>query len=245
MARGDKATLAQWQLEDAARLRRLWNERRPKIEGRPISQGKFAEVHDFGTQGVVWQYLEGRIALNLQAALKFANGLGVSVKDFSPTLAKQFGKSVVVGSLEEPGGDVVTVDRLRVKGSAGSGLEPVDGDHVIEQMRLTQSWVSMRVPGAAPKNLKIISAAGNSMEPTFNDGDLLLVDTGIKAVDIDGIFVLRANNRLYIKRVRQKLDGTVVISSDNPLAGTPEELSGKQRVDCLGRVVWSWNGKKQ
>jgi len=82
------------------------------------------------------------------------------------------------------------------------------------------------------------------MHPTFNDGDLLLVDTGVKAVDIDGVFVLRTNGRLYIKRVRQRLDGAFEVKSDNPLAGTPEELTGKTKVDVLGRVVWAWNGKK-
>ena len=127
----------------------------------------------------------------------------------------------------------------------GPGHEMDDTDHVVERVTLVADWVKQTLPRlSSVSNLKVISAYGDSMLPTFNDGDLLLIDTGIKQVDIDGVFVLRANGRLYIKRVRQKLEGSFEVSSDNPLAGTPEPLSGKYKVDVLGRVVWAWNGRK-
>lgn len=46
------------------------------------------------------------------------------------------------------------------------------------------------------------------MSPTLNSGDIVLVDTGIAAIDIDGVYVLEAHGRLFIKRVRQRLDGS-------------------------------------
>jgi transcriptional regulator with XRE-family HTH domain len=72
--------LENWQLEDAARLRIFWDKKKPK------SQAAFGGDTGIGTQGMVWQYLEGRRPLNFDALIKFADGLGVSARDISPTL---------------------------------------------------------------------------------------------------------------------------------------------------------------
>lgn len=75
--------LKQWQLEDAARLKALFATR------AKMSQEKFGEAFEIGTQGAVWQYLHGRVPLNLDAALKFAKGLKCTLADISPILDKQ------------------------------------------------------------------------------------------------------------------------------------------------------------
>lgn len=75
--------LEPWQLEDAARLKRLWGAK------KPMSQQRFAAEYLDATQGAMWQYLDGRIPLNLDAAIKFASGLQVRVSDFSPRLAER------------------------------------------------------------------------------------------------------------------------------------------------------------
>lgn len=76
--------LEQWQVEDAARLKRLFEAREPKI-----SQMKFGEDYGIGSQGMVWQYLSAARPLNIDAATKFALGLGVSIDDFSVEIAGQ------------------------------------------------------------------------------------------------------------------------------------------------------------
>lgn len=75
--------LEDWQLEDAARLRRLFDEKAQK------SQQAFGADHHIGTQGMVWQYLSAKRPLNLDALIKFADGLGVSAREISPTLWKK------------------------------------------------------------------------------------------------------------------------------------------------------------
>lgn len=72
-----------WQLDDAARLKALFRER------SKLGQMQFGLTHDIGTQSAVGQYLNGHRPLNVAVALKFANGLGVPVSAFSPTLAQQ------------------------------------------------------------------------------------------------------------------------------------------------------------
>lgn len=74
-----------WQAEDAARLKALFEAR---AEPR-ISQMEFGAQFEIGSQGMVWQYLDGRRPLNISAAVAFARGLGVKVDQFSPTIAGQ------------------------------------------------------------------------------------------------------------------------------------------------------------
>lgn len=69
--------------KEAHALKRLFGER------STVSQAKFGKEHGLGTAGMVWQYLNGHRPLNLQAAVKFAKGLGVRIQDFSPRLAAQ------------------------------------------------------------------------------------------------------------------------------------------------------------
>jgi transcriptional regulator with XRE-family HTH domain len=51
-----------------------------------MSQEEFADKFEIGTQGMVWQYLNGYSPLNLEAAIKFARALRCTIGDFSPSL---------------------------------------------------------------------------------------------------------------------------------------------------------------
>jgi transcriptional regulator with XRE-family HTH domain len=77
-------TIEEWQSADAARLKALFEAREPKI-----SQTQFGEDFHIGTQGMVWQYMSGTRPLNIDSAMKFARGLGVTIDKFSPTIADQ------------------------------------------------------------------------------------------------------------------------------------------------------------
>lgn len=136
------------------------------------------------------------------------------------------------------------IPHLSAKGSMGIGELMLDEEEVIDRITLKADWLSSNLPGCRVADLAVISGRGNSMSPTFNDGDLLLVDTGIKGVSIDGVYVLSAHNRLFIKTVRQRIDGGFEISSDNPSVKTVDVLNGDHQVTVHGRVVWAWNGKK-
>lgn len=94
MGKGAKRKpLEAWQLEDARRLRELWDAK------KPMSQEKFAQDYLDATQGAFFQYVDGRIPLNLDAAMKFAAGLGVKISAISPTLAA---KIIAAAALETP-----------------------------------------------------------------------------------------------------------------------------------------------
>jgi hypothetical protein len=77
--------LEQWQKDDAKRLKALWL---ATVESDDkASQEAFAAQHGIGTQGAMWQFLNGYTPLNIFAAAKFARGLNCKIDAFSPTLA--------------------------------------------------------------------------------------------------------------------------------------------------------------
>ncbi len=120
----------------------------------------------------------------------------------------------------------------------------LDEDVIAGQLSLNPNWVSNTLHPSRQEALRFIHGYGDSMTPTFNSGDVLLVDTGILEVKIDGVYVLCAQNRLFIKRVRQRMDGVFEISSDNPVHKTVDLLNGNHNVRVLGRVIWVWNGRR-
>ena len=144
----------------------------------------------------------------------------------------------------QPKTDAIDIPILGVEGSMGDGSEQVD-EVVVSTLALTAQWLDKNIrPVTALSNLRFIHGYGDSMKPTFSNGDLLLVDGGIREILIDGIYVLNAHGRLFIKRVRQRMDGKFEISSDNPTVKTVDVLDGTHSVLILGRVVWAWNGIK-
>ncbi len=202
---------------------------------------------------MVWQYLNAKSPLNLSAALKFASGLRCEVADFSERLAAEMlrsGYSEEITRLRNMPLDKPKIDsdidipHLSARGSMGVGELMKEEEEVIDRIALKSDWIKSNLPGCRVADLAVISGRGNSMTPTFSDGDLLLVDTAIKEVNIDGVYVLSAHNRLFIKTVRQRIDGSFEISSDNPSVKTVDVLNGDHQVTVHGRVVWSWNGKR-
>jgi len=153
---------------------------------------------------------------------------------------------IVTGSVVSSGeSDSHEITLMNAYGSMGEGNECQEEDAPVDLIRLKKDWVKEYIrPLTSPKNLYFIHALGDSMMPTLNHGDILLIDAGVKSADIDGVYALRAHKRLFIKRVRQRLDGSHEISSDNPTVKTVDVLNGEHEVEIIGKVVWIWNGRK-
>lgn len=139
--------------------------------------------------------------------------------------------------------NAVSIFVLDAVASMGSGETlTYEGDQIIELLPVSRQWIERNIK-AHPDNLRVITGSGDSMRPTFSDGDMLLVDVSKIKVDVDGVYVLSAHDRLFIKRVRQRLDGNFEVSSDNPTVKTVDILNGDHEIQVHGRVVWAWNGR--
>ena len=95
-----KKTLTTEQLEDATRLKALYESKKKQLK---ITQYTIAD--DMGiSQGAVGHYINGRIALNVPVVTDFARILQVQVSDISPRLAREVGKyiSAFENNLSDP-----------------------------------------------------------------------------------------------------------------------------------------------
>lgn len=140
--------------------------------------------------------------------------------------------------------DGILVPMLANVASMGGGEDLAEDDVLTGEITLTPQFVRDHVRPSQPAALRFIHAYGDSMAPTFSSGDILLVDSSVVEVKIDGIYVLQAHGRLFVKRVRQRMDGHFEISSDNPTHRTVDVLNGDHEVKIMGRVLWAWNGHR-
>jgi phage repressor protein C with HTH and peptisase S24 domain len=143
----------------------------------------------------------------------------------------------VNNTLEAPEGFVL-VPRYDVAASMGNGAV-IHSEQIVDHLAFRAEWVRTEL-GTSPKQLVLISAIGDSMEPSLRAGDLLLVDRSVENVHQDAIYAIALDGELRIKRIQRLFDGTLVIKSDNPSYRT-EELTPSQaeQLRIVGRVVWS------
>lgn len=95
-----------------------------------------------------------------------------------------------------------------------------------------------KLTSSSPKFLAIISVKGESMEPTLLDDDIVLFDTSKTSLAYDGLFVLRFDGALHVKRVsRSPKKGSVTIISDNQSLYPPINWPVED-IDVVGKVLW-------
>lgn len=128
------------------------------------------------------------------------------------------------------------IEGYNIAVSTGHGLFGEDTE-VTRCLAFRRRWLSYR--GFSDKQLKVVFARGDSMEPTIKDNDSLLVNLSSIA-PIDGkIFVVRLGSELYAKRIQKRWDGGIELISDNKEYDKQvipaEEL---EQLQVIGQVVW-------
>jgi phage repressor protein C with HTH and peptisase S24 domain len=135
----------------------------------------------------------------------------------------------------EPSDDV-PVRKLGFKAGAGSGslILDEDADHVRFPRTILEHI------GVAPQNARLLEATGDSMSPTINDGDMMLVDVSNSAAQIiEGrIFLFALGDEAYVKRLRRS-GGRMMMVSDNREMFPEEAVPGEPPIQIYGRVMWA------
>lgn len=140
--------------------------------------------------------------------------------------------------------DVFRVPVMATTASMGCGHDQLDTDVVVREVPFSKKWLQRNAPHSRLEALRLIGSDGISMQGTINDGDLSLVDTDVRTTDVPGVYVLVVSGLMFIKRVAFRLDGSKVVSSDNPDDPLTEVLRGGEQLDVRGMVVYGWNGRR-
>lgn len=156
-------------------------------------------------------------------------------------LARYFGVDErLLGSPARQGGPVVElvhVQVMSVEASAGHGAL-ASAEARSSQIGFEEKWLR-RLTSSKASSLSIIGVLGDSMEPTLHNGDEVMVDLADNQSRLrDGIYVLRMDDMLSVKRVAIEPQGQKVsVLSDNPAYPSWRGLE-KSSINIVGRVLW-------
>ena len=191
--------------------------------------------------GVMRAYLAGDSLPGLENIIKISTGGNVEinwlVSGNGPMRHADSNASPVYNGADRlPGSEgYVCVPLAESRLSAESGSPVLRYDEPLDILAFRRSWVNRMTTGS--KNLVAFFVEGDSMAPTLDNGDLILIDQGRIQPRTGAIFaVCVGGDLLQVKRL-EVIGSTVRVISDNranyPAADLPPE-----QVRVLGQVIW-------
>lgn len=123
------------------------------------------------------------------------------------------------------------------KVSAGTGVDMEN--ETFRLLPVEKSFINKI--GYSSSMLSVTEVYGDSMEPTFRNGDyVIILNKDFQTGFVPGIYVIRDFSGLKVKRLDMDKKGTLKVTSDNlyydPQTYTQEELNAGA-VAIIGRVV--------
>lgn len=131
----------------------------------------------------------------------------------------------------------VSVPMMKARASAGGGALALDEDQE-GWVKFDRSWLH-NTWHLNPADLFTIGSIGESMEPTIKAGEYLLASRSERHLKLaDGIYIVRLEGNVLVKRIQILPGQKIKISSDNP-SYDPYEIKLDEGVDfdILGKVV--------
>ena len=126
----------------------------------------------------------------------------------------------------------------KINAGAGGGTFNEESEYEFISMDKVLLDTLYRSHNANPKHIAALNVMGDSMEPTLQDKEVILFDREDKDINKGGIYIVSTNAGLFVKRIAQRIDGTIELISDNRNYNSEvineDEMSG---VSIIGKVV--------
>lgn len=213
---------------EASRLRELFDLR------ATVSQAEFGRRFEIGSSSMVWQYLNARRKLNLDAAIKFAQGLQVKLSELSPRLAAELDRLAgrAVSSLEEYARiPCVTVD----VSATGKKFTTRPLGHEVVFIAFRNDWLRSR--SLAGASLIAAECSDDGMRPTLAQGDLIVINTADTALEDAAVYAVGYEGSFLVRRLFRD-EGAWWLTCDN---GSSQRFMrkrfGEKHCFMLGKVV--------
>lgn len=118
--------------------------------------------------------------------------------------------------------------------SAGGGCF-VLSEKVESYYAFRRNWLS-RV-ASSTKNLVLMRVSGDSMHPTIQDSDTVMIDTGRVSIKEGMLYALRFDSTIMVKRLAFRPGGRILVISDNRQGYDPFETDVKN-LHLIGQVIF-------
>jgi phage repressor protein C with HTH and peptisase S24 domain len=183
------------------------------------------------SDNAIYKWVSGRGQPSMMSLVNLSKAAGVSVEWLAtgrgaPTKAK-------ADTHLSDSADAAAPPRTPMR--AVNGRAPLQNQQIVDYLSFQAEWLQ-RALNLDQRNLMLVEVIGDSMSPTIDEDDLVVVDLRETRFRHDGIYVIRTGTDLAVKRLQRQPDGTLLIRSDNPAyeaaAVKPDEVA------LLGRVVW-------
>jgi len=213
--------------------------RQLKARFEKINRAKFArDQHLPGGQAMIYQHINALRPISMEAALIYARGLGVTLADISPRLARELDSAVQQVSTDcLPG----KLNALPAHKQAHAGIRGIANDatpYLIE-VRKVICRVSEGIVGFddeeksdddqplafrtgwfeknsyTPEKLVAVKIKDKSMEPALYEGDTVIINTADKIPKDGEVFAVNYEGEATIKRIVRDV-GQWWLFSDNP-----------------------------
>ena len=126
-----------------------------------------------------------------------------------------------------------------VSASAGVGLL-AEVEERPKTISFEPYWLRNEI-GVCPSNVFLMMVEGDSMQPTLKNGSMIMVNRDVDNLS-DGIYVMRYDENLLVKRLQMLPGGIIRVKSDNSMYD-PWEIKKSQldgvELALIGRVVWT------
>lgn len=130
-----------------------------------------------------------------------------------------------------------TVDLILIP-AVLADLDGITIDPAAGEMAVSRRWMQVHL-GEVAGTFATVRAVGDSMDPTFRDGETVVIDTVRRDLDSGGVFAIRRGRDVVIRRLILRMNGSYDVLADNPVYPSDEITEDElERMQCIGRVVW-------
>ena len=178
------------------------------------------------SDNAIYKWVSGRGQPSMISLVNLARAARVSI-EWLATGQESKGEARAAES-----GEYVYLPRNSVRTAGGRGVQ---NRQIVDYVAFKTEWLRRRF-GIDPKSLMLIEAVSDSMAPTIDEGDLVVVDLRDPRFRHDGVYVLRASGDLPIKRIQRRPDGKLIIRNDN--AAYEPTVVAADSVNVVGHVIW-------
>ena len=180
------------------------------------------------------KYIDGESTPNLERLIAIAKAGGVSVQWLATgdeNMVQETPAKYEEGFTEE----FALIPGYSIQVSAGHGALNLDQLEPSRHLAFRRKWLKFR--GFLEKDLVIVWTKGDSMEPTINNNDTLVVHTGRTKPQDGNIYIFRNTDELFVKRY-QSVPSAWRLISDNPMYDNVDIKKEEQhQFEVIGQVV--------
>ncbi|AJE21475.1 Prophage PSPPH03, transcriptional regulator, Cro/CI family [Azotobacter chroococcum NCIMB 8003] len=212
----------------------------PMASSPPADNPKPKEAAAAKVMEMLQKHREG---LSAAAQQRIADAVADSLREQGPATSQP--SDVIIADFlpPAPAGDAIRIAHYDVRTALGSGQLVPDYPEIMPDLVVSKQHLQeLGVIYKDPSHLKMLTGYGQSMAPTIQHLDPMIVDVSIREFEGDGIYSFVWQGHFYTKRLQVADAEHFEMISDNP--NHKDRMIRIEDTYIQARVLLVWNAKK-